>query len=326
MHATALQPASTGADWGEASTWQWLDLKCHWRVLGKPSAQPIVLIHGFGASSSHWRHNAGVLAAAGYRVFSLDLIGFGRSDQPGLNRHFSLDNRLWSRQLAAFLEEVVQQPAVLVGNSLGGLTVLTTAALRPELVKAAIAAPLPDPTLLRPLPKQQSRWLKRLRRIAVTAICRLLPLELIVPLIARTPLLRAGLQGAYQRSIRSDRELQALIAQPALRVTAARSLRAMSVGMALRPRNATAPELLQQLKTMRNAPPVLLLWGRQDRFVPLMIGELVQSQHPWVELKVIENAGHCPHDETPERFHLELLHWLDRNLGSTSAPGIGHPA
>ena len=236
-----------------------MDLSCHWRVLGQSSAPPIVLIHGFGASSSHWRHNAGVLAAAGYRVFSLDLIGFGRSDQPGLNRHFSLDNRLWSRQLAAFLEEVVQQPAVLVGNSLGGLTVLTTAALRPELVKAAIAAPLPDPTLLRPLPKQQSRWLKRLRRIAVTAICRLLPLELIVPLIARTPLLRAGLQGAYQRSIRSDRELQALIAQPALRVTAARSLRAMSVGMALRPRNATAPELLQQMKTMRNAPPVLLL-------------------------------------------------------------------
>ena len=303
-----------------------MDLSCHWRVLGEPSTPPIVLIHGFGASSSHWRHNAAALAAAGYQVFSLDLIGFGRSDQPGLNRHFSLDNRLWSRQLATFLEEVVQQPAVLVGNSLGGLTALTTAALRPELVKAAVAAPLPDPTLLRPLPKQQSRWLERLRAITVTAICRLLPLELIVPLIARTPLLRAGLQGAYQRSIQSDRELLTLISQPALRMTAARSLRAMSVGMALRPRNATAPVLLQRLKTMRNAPPVLLIWGRQDRFVPLMIGELIQSQHPWVELRVIENAGHCPHDETPESFHLELLHWLDRNLGGTSAPGIGHQA
>jgi len=324
VHATASQPASSGADWGEANTWRWMNLNCHWRVLGETSATPIVLIHGFGASSSHWRHNAGALAAAGYQVFSLDLIGFGRSDQPGLNRRYSLNNQFWSRQLAAFLEEVVEQPAVLVGNSLGGLTVLTTAALRPELVKAAIAAPLPDPTLLRPLPKQQARWLERLRRITVTAICRLLPLELIVPLIARTPLLRAGLQGAYQRSIRSDRELQALIAQPALRVTAARSLRAMSVGMALRPRNATAPVLLQRLQTLRNTPPVLLLWGRQDRFVPLMIGELVKSQHPWVELKVIENAGHCPHDETPELFHLELLHWLDRNLGGTSATGIGH--
>ena len=111
-----------------------MNLSCHWRVLGTDNDPAIVLIHGFGASSSHWRHNAGALVKAGFQVFSLDLIGFGRSDQPGLNRHFSLDNRLWSRQLAAFLEEVVQQPAVLVGNSLGGLTVLTTAALRLSLI------------------------------------------------------------------------------------------------------------------------------------------------------------------------------------------------
>jgi len=303
-----------------------MGLSCHWRVLGKPAAPAIVLIHGFGASSSHWRHNAGSLAAAGFRVFSLDLIGFGRSDQPGLNRRFSLDNRLWSRQLGSFLEEVVQQPAVLVGNSLGGLTALTTAALRPELVKAAIAAPLPDPTLLRPLPKQQPRWLRRLRRLSVTVVCRLLPLELIVPLIAQTRLLRAGLQGAYQRSIRSDLELQDLIAEPALRVSAARSLRAMSVGMALRPRSATAPVLLQRLQNMSERPPLLLIWGRQDRFVPLMIGESVRRQHPWVDLQVIDNVGHCPHDECPELFHRELLHWLDRNLGGASASGIGHQA
>ena len=326
MKATAPQPASTGADWGEANTWLWMNLRCHWRVLGHPSAPPLVLIHGFGASSSHWRHNAGALASAGYRIFSLDLIGFGRSEQPGLSQHLVLDNRLWSRQLSAFLEEVVQQPAVLVGNSLGGLTVLTTAALRPELVTAAIAAPLPDPTLLRPLPKQQPHWLRRWRRLAVTVICRLLPLELIVPLIARTRLLRAGLQGAYQRSIRYDHELQALIAEPARRSTAPRSLRAMSVGMALRPGSATAPVLLQRLQNMRNRPPLLLIWGRQDRFVPLMIGESVRRQHPWVDLRVIDNVGHCPHDECPELFHQELLHWLDRNLGGTSAPGIGHQA
>ncbi len=326
MQATAPQPASSGADWGTAQAWQWMNLSCHWRVLGDPCDPAIVLIHGFGASSSHWRHNSGALAAAGYQVFGLDLIGFGRSDQPGLNQGFSLDNHFWARQLSAFLEEIVQRPAVLVGNSLGGLTVLTTAALRPALVTAAVAAPLPDPTLLSPLPKQQSRWLRRLKRITVTLVCRLIPLELIVPLIARTPLLRAGLQGAYQRSIHSDEELQTLIAQPALRRTAARSLRAMSVGMALRSRAATAPVLLQRLKNIRNSPPLLLIWGRQDRFVPLMIGEAVKSQHPWVELKVIENAGHCPHDETPELFQHELLHWLDRNLGGASAPGIGHQA
>ena len=55
----------------------------------------MVLLHGFGASSSHWRHNAAPLTEAGYRVYGLDLIGFGRSEQPGLDSHIRLDNRLW---------------------------------------------------------------------------------------------------------------------------------------------------------------------------------------------------------------------------------------
>ena len=100
----------------------------------------------------------------------------------------------------------------------------------------------------------------------------------------------------------------------------------MSVGMALRPRGATAPALLQRLRQSPQPPPVLLLWGREDRFVPLLIGERVQNEHPWIELKVVENSGHCPHDETPERFHQELLHWLDRNLGHEHASGIEQQA
>ena len=157
MSASTFQPASTGADWGDAATWTWKGFQCHWRVLGARSAPAVVLLHGFGASSSHWRHNAGPLADAGYRVYGLDLIGFGRSDQPGLQRRMALDNRLWGRQLTAFLEQVVQSPAVLVGNSLGGLTALTTAVLAPRLVAAVVAAPLPDPALLNPVAMRQKR-------------------------------------------------------------------------------------------------------------------------------------------------------------------------
>ena len=88
----------------------------------------------------------------------------------------------------------------------------------------------------------------------------------------------------------------------------------MSIGMALRPRGATAPALLERLAALPQAMPLLLLWGRQDRFVPLLIGERLQQQHAWLELQVIEESGHCPHDETPEAFHQVLLSWLDRNL------------
>ena len=71
-----------------------------------------MLLHGFGASSSHWRDNAEAIAAAGYRVYAMDLLGFGQSDQPGGR----LDSRLWSRQLQCFLEQIVGKPAVVAGN------------------------------------------------------------------------------------------------------------------------------------------------------------------------------------------------------------------
>ena len=57
--------APAGAAWGEPATWRWRGLEVHWRRLGNPADPALVLLHGFGAASGHWRHNAGPLAAAG---------------------------------------------------------------------------------------------------------------------------------------------------------------------------------------------------------------------------------------------------------------------
>ena len=98
---------------------------------------------------------------------------------------------------------MVQGPAVLVGNSLGSLVAITCAVFFPGAgCDGVVAAPLPDPTLAdaasaaaahaawRPWQRPScSSWL-------VSLLCRLLPLELLVPLIARTPLLDLGLQSA----------------------------------------------------------------------------------------------------------------------------------
>ena len=127
--------------------------------------------------------------------------------------------------LQGFLEQVVQAPAVLVGNSLGSLVAVTCAVFFPGWVVAVVAAPLPDPTLLMPLPRRRARWRRRLKRRTVVALCRLLPLELLVPLIARTALLDLGLRGAYASSAAVDGELRRLVARPALRPQAARALR-----------------------------------------------------------------------------------------------------
>ena len=61
-----------------------------------------------------------LLAARGYQVFALDLIGFGASSQPGYHPSRPVDNRLWGRQVIGFVQEVIRRPCVLMGNSLEG--------------------------------------------------------------------------------------------------------------------------------------------------------------------------------------------------------------
>lgn len=270
-----------------------------------------MLVHGFGAGSGHWRHNAAALAAAGWRVFALDLIGFGASSQPGLQPRRPLDNRLWARQLQAFLEQVVQGPAVLVGHSLGGLVVLSCSVFFPAWVRAVVAAPLPDPTLLLAPPARRGPWRRRLQRVAVRWLCRLLPLELIVPLLAHSPLLDLGIQMAYHGPVLGDDDLHTVMARPARRAEAAISLRAMSIAMALRPHGATAPALLARLKR-----PLLLVWGRRDQLVPLRVAEQAKGVRADLPLEVVEHCGHCPHDEHPEAFNRLLLDWLRQFSGA----------
>ena len=292
-----------GSDWGHQSWFQFESWRCHWRCTGAADRPALVLLHGFGASSGHWRDNAEAIAAAGYRVYAMDLLGFGQSDQPGGR----LDNRLWSRQLQCFLEQIVGKPAVVVGNSLGSLVGLTTAVFRPELVLAVAAAPLPDPTLLSPLPLRRSPWSRRWQRWLVLLVSRCLPLGLLIAVLRQPPLLRMGLASAYAGSERIDSELVQLIRWPASRSTAGRALGAMVRGMALRPARATAPQLLLRLNR-----PLLLLWGRRDRLVPPVIAERVVQQAPagLAELHWLEGLGHCPHDEAPETFNTALIGWL----------------
>ena len=89
-------------DWGESKYWGYKDLRVHFRVTGEEHNPPIVLIHGFGASSDHWRNNAEIFASEGFRVFGIDLIGFGKSKQNLQNKIKCLDNQLWAKSIRIF--------------------------------------------------------------------------------------------------------------------------------------------------------------------------------------------------------------------------------
>jgi pimeloyl-ACP methyl ester carboxylesterase len=223
---------------------------------------------------------------------------------------------------------VVGQPAVLVGHSLGGLVALSCGAFFPGWVLAVVAAPLPDPALLAgALPRRRRRpWRRRLKRSLVVLLCHLLPLELVLPLLIRSPLLSLAIQLAYRRPVLNDRDLWRLIAQPARRPGAVPTLRAMSIAMALRPRHATAPVLLPRVRA-----PLLLIWGRQDRLVPLEVAHQCRRLRGDLSLVVLDGAGHCAHDDVPEAWNATLLplmlRWLESAAWTATPPVMpGGPA
>ena len=308
------KPLMGSPDWGESKYWSYKDLRVHFRVTGKESDPPIVLIHGFGASSDHWRNNAEIFASEGFRVFGIDLIGFGKSEQNLQSKIKHLENQFWANQLASFLDEIVDiqknGKVVLIGNSLGALTAITTLSNRPELIKTIIAAPLPEPVFVNPIKFSFPNWLLKVKSFLIKIVFYLFPLKTLVNLISRTKLITFALQSAYFRSILNDIPLQRIVTVPSKRINASKALRAMCIGMSNRPNSAKGPSIIEKIQNLPNRPPILLIWGKQDKLIPIFLAKKLIKLHPWIKLTVINEAGHCLHDELPNHFNQIVMKWL----------------
>jgi len=307
-------------DWGEPKNWLFKDLKVHYKVIGELTNPPIVLIHGFGASSDHWRNNAEVFASEGFRVYGIDLIGFGKSEQNFQGKINHLDNQFWANQLSTFLDEIVETKkygkVILIGNSLGALTAITTLSQNPEIIKALIAAPLPEPVFVNPIKVSLPKWLLKVKRFLIKVFFELFPLKALVSLISRTKLINFALQGAYFRSISNDKLLKRIVTIPARRANASNALKAMCIGMSNRPNSLKGPSIIEKIQKLPNRPPFLLIWGNEDKLIPIFLAKKLIRLHPWLKLIVINNAGHCIHDELPKHFNQIVLKWLE-NLNTS---------
>ena len=128
--------------------WNWNGIKVCWSVSGEDNEIPIIFLHGFGASRKHWRNNLEYFAKRNCASYSLDLIGFGDSDQPGIRQIGRLNNEIWSNQVKDFIAQVIRPKnsgkVILIGNSLGSLVALTCAVSLEDQIATVIASPLPD--------------------------------------------------------------------------------------------------------------------------------------------------------------------------------------
>ena len=293
--------------------WDWNGFKICWSVKGEDNKIPIIFLHGFGASRKHWRKNLEYFAKRNCATYSLDLIGFGDSDQPGIKQIGRLNNEIWCNQVKDFIAQVIRPKnsgkVILIGNSLGSLVALTCAVSLEDQIATVIASPLPDQIKENKNKITNKPLLKKFQDRFITIFFVFFPLEIILFLITKLGIIRLGLNFAYFKKDNIDRELIDLVTKPVLRRTSARSLRAMCIGMSLRDEKLQASYLLRKLSASKKVP-FLLVWGDKDNFIPLFLGKKIANFHRWVKLEIVSNSGHCIHDEDPSVFNRISFEWI----------------
>ena len=258
----------------------------------------LLLVHGFGASTDHWRHNIPVLART-HEVHALDLLGFGRSAKPA---GLTYGGALWRDQLAAYVKERIGRPTVIAGNSLGGFAALAAgAALGNDCAGVVLlnaAGPFSDEQ------REHKGWVAIARQTIGMALLKSPVLQrLLFENMRRPATVRRTLNQVYVDRTNVDEELVEAILLPS------RDPGAFGVFRTVFdiPRGQPLDELFADLTA-----PLLLLWGIRDPWINAAGRRASFQRHaPEATTEVVLEAGHCPHDEVPEQVNAALLEWLN---------------
>ena len=263
----------------------------------EPEGPAILLVHGFGASTDHWRHNIPVLAQR-HEVHAIDLLGFGRSAKPA---ELAYGGPLWRDQLAAYVSERIGRPTVLVGNSLGGFSALAAGAALGDQAAGVVLLNAAGPFSDEQAPPKG--WGAITRQTIAGALLKSPVLQrLLFENLRRPATIRRTLNQVYLDKTNVDEALVEAIRQPSLDPGAFGVFRTVFDI----PRGQPLDELFAQLTC-----PLLLLWGIRDPWINAVGRRAAFQRHaPAGTREVVLEAGHCPHDEVPDQVNAALLDWI----------------
>jgi len=256
------------------------------RYIDAGHGAPVIFLHGLGASMYAWRKNLPAVAAAGFRVIAFDNRGFGLSDKPPA----PYDNAAYARLAIAFMDSLRLTDAVLVGHSMGGAIAAHVAIEYPARVRGLVLVGSAGLGAREPLLFRVARW------------------PVLGP--AALALRGRGFTARLLRSTYSDPgkvteadldQYYAPVAQPEY----GRALRGV-----LRQFRFTALEG----RLDRIAAPTLVLWGEEDRWVPMGLGRALAAGITRSAFVSVPRAGHSVQEEAPDEVNHLVIRFLKDGL------------
>jgi 2-hydroxy-6-oxonona-2,4-dienedioate hydrolase len=264
-----------------------LALKIHYNDAGQGS-RTVVMLHGSGPGATGWANfnrNVEPLVDAGYRVILMDCPGWGDSDTIVCTGSRS---ELNARVLAGLLEQLRIERVDIIGNSMGGHSATAFALAHPQRVGKLVlmGGGTGGPSQFVPAPTEGIKLLQGLyREPTIENLKKMMAVFVFDAGSLTDALYQARLDNMLKRRDHLENFTKSLAANP-------------------KQFTDYGPRLGEV------AAPTLLIWGRDDRFVPMDVGLRLLAGLPNAELHVFNRCGHWAQWEHADKFNRMVLDFL----------------
>lgn len=263
--------------------------------------EPVLMIHGLGGWAENWRDIMPAVAGSGRRAIAVDLPGFGESERPRRSRYFDPEDPFYAPFVFDALDALGIERAHVAGHSLGGAVAYTAALWRPDRVRSL--------TLVAPggLGREVARELRILTLPGMGLLSRIRRSERVT---------RQVLYSCFHDAARCP---EAVVAE-AVRYgapAAPEMVRALRSAVSFRSGVRDEVRLPWIARAGRYGGPALIVWGREDRILPVSLVEEARRIAPHAEVRIIPSCGHLVMVERPAEMLEALLPFLE----SARSPG-----
>ena len=264
-----------------------LDVQVHYNDCGE-GKETVVMLHGSGPGATGWANfhrNVDAFVGAGYRVVLMDCLGWGKSDPIVCTGSRS---ELNAQTLKALLDALQLERVHIVGNSMGGHSAVAFALSNPGRVDKLVlmGGGTGGPSQFVPMPTEGIKLLQGLyREPSIDNLKKMMSVFVFDQNSMTEELFQARLDNMLARKDHLDNFVKSLAANP-----------------------KQFPDQGPRLGEI--SAPTLVIWGRDDRFVPMDVSLRLIWGMPNAELHIFNRCGHWAQWEHADKFNRMVVDFL----------------